>query len=995
MKKVQFKLKNKTRAFSLAMLATLVLFTGCNSYDDEITDLQGQIDAVVTDVATLKTSVAALQTSVSGMTYIKSITMGTDGKLTITPSVGNAIVYDAKNYVTYDIKLEGNNLIVNGANKGSVVIPPLTFDNGLLKSGTATVADLTAWLKSGLTVVDGFLAINGQKTTVAIPAAPGKTVKEVAIDGTNVKVTYTDNTSTVFANAPIVTSESATGTLVVNGVDTGVKIKNVYTVVDGFLAVNGVKTTVAIPTGNAIVLINKDAVTGEVLSATITDDKGQSITVKVNPTNELLSSILFVPTWIDGGVNAIEIGYINGITAPIGKVLFNETNVVYRFNPTTADVSKTTWKFVNNSARLTAAGQNAPGDATTLLAAPAYTSNGDGSGTFKLTVGTWAEPAAGQTHLVALQANGKDFYSGANTTVVSDYAKLVPVQYNPFISDAKKSSTVTNTYVHYRTVVPAITDANDFELVVGTPVDLKTLVLASANKAGVNERTFETYGFNNYKWEFVMPDYKGLDGVTNQNSFVTKSADNVLSVNAGSSVLDRNPLVEVKLLNAAGALIAKSYIKFKIVSTPTVPPVKPAAVTYTVTAPSAYAYASLFVDNVAGVSAGDYKDLALTWDQINANIYNPLGLTHNEFQAKFGGVTPTVAVKVNDVAVAGATLAQYPLIRSMLAPDVDTYAMKYQVTPLAKFGKTTITYTFDTGLITDAAVVLTFEFNVTKPTLDKTVLAGYRYNNLANEIVTQGMNAGSNYLMQLYLGEAFTFGTAAYRNVFGSAVAGKIDAATHTFQFKSTTPAQTGASLTPAVGGTIDQAYGTSSAPTSGQLMALTTKLTTASRVYDMQLVTNYPNAETDIFDFKVHFVNPFTIELASPVDFQLIDKVNGTLDTQDIKANYIVKFKGKNIVTKGVAETTNSATTVVASDFVDVNDAQYGVFYQLTPGNQYFTISKAGGNAYNKQSVITWDNSGTQLQSEQTVGTVNVKFVASFAEITKATADNITVKPE
>ncbi|MDX9749375.1 MAG: hypothetical protein RBT57_12835, partial [Paludibacter sp.] len=243
MKKVQFKLKNKTRAFSLAMLATLVLFTGCNSYDDEIADLKGQIDAVVTDVATLKTSVAGLQTSVSGMTYIKSITMGTDGKLTITPSVGTAIIYDAKNYVTYDIKLEGNNLIVNGANKGSVVIPPLTFENGVLKSGTAVVADLTAWMKSGLTVVDGFLAINGQKTTVAIPVDPGKTVKDVALDGTNVKVTYTDGTSTVFANVPFVASVSATtGNLVVNGVDTGVKIKNEYTVVDGFLAVNGVKT---------------------------------------------------------------------------------------------------------------------------------------------------------------------------------------------------------------------------------------------------------------------------------------------------------------------------------------------------------------------------------------------------------------------------------------------------------------------------------------------------------------------------------------------------------------------------------------------------------------------------------------------------------------------------------------------------------------------------------------------------------------------------------
>ncbi|MPN51308.1 hypothetical protein SDC9_198951 [bioreactor metagenome] len=176
--------------------------------------------------------------------------------------------------------------------------------------------------------------------------------------------------------------------------------------------------------------------------------------------------------------------------------------------------------------------------------------------------------------------------------------------------------------------------------------------------------------------------------------------------------------------------------------------------------------------------------------------------------------------------------------------------------------------------------------------------------------------------------------------------------------------------------------------------MDLTVKLTTAERVYDMQFITTYPNAETDVFDFKVHFVNPFSIELDPAADFQLIDKVNGTADTQDLMANYIVKFKGKKIVTKGVAETTNSATTVVATDFVDITNAAYGLFYELTPGTSYFTISKAGGNAFNKQSVLTWDNVGTALQTEQTVATTKVKFVASFAEITR-TADNVTVKPE
>ncbi|MGI6299723.1 MAG: hypothetical protein ACOX52_01480 [Verrucomicrobiota bacterium] len=84
-----------------------------------------------------------------------------------------------------------------------------------------------------------------------------------------------------------------------------------------------------------------------------------------------------------------------------------------------------------------------------------------------------------------------------------------------------------------------------------------------------------------------------------------------------------------------------------------------------------------------------------------------------------------------------------------------------------------------------------------------------------------------------------------------------------------------------------------------------------------------------------------------------------------------------------------------MASDYVDLSVATNGLFYKLVPGTQYFTISKAGGNDWNKQSKLTWDNAGTQLISEQTVATLQVKFVTDFAEITRTPADNITVKPE
>jgi len=953
MKKVfQTKLKSITKVLTLVIIASLATFTGCKSYDEDITGLNDQVTAIKTQLASLDT-------------YTKA-------------------QIDAK---IATLSAEVAALKTSAATKAELAT---------LESKVVTIAALDAYKTQVSTNIAA--AVAGLATKVSVDAVSTEVVKVqtalsalgVAVDAKILALKSELNTKDAELAAAIGLVEARVATL------EGLVAANTTGVADNKAAIVALQaelTALKAGTYTKAEIDTKLAAIDADLKKLGTDLK---LEFEVLATRQL-SGLLFVPAWVNDGFNAVEIGYIVDIpTAPAlsVKAMFTQQDVTFRFNPTTADLSGTTWSFINNSAVFNAPGASAaPGDASTLFAAPALTNNNDGSGNFNLKVATWSEPAAGKTNYFALQAN--KVVDGKTSSVVSDYVKVTATPYNAFISDAKNSVVATNTYVHYRTAIPAIGAANDFELISDNSIvtDLDDLVLATANKGGVLEKTFAAYGFGvvgtDYKYEFSLPTYVGLDGITNQNSFVSLNAANVLTVNQGSSVIDRNPLVKVSLKSMNGNLLATAYIKFKIVAKI----VQPITVSYDVAAVN-LTYPSLFKDAVAGVSAGDVTDVILTWADINNHIYNPLGMTHNEFQAKFGGVTPSVAVTVNGTAVAGATLAQYPLIKSMLAPDVDTYAMKYQVTPLAKFGTTVVTYTFDTGVATDSKVKISFTYTVAKPTLDKTILDGYRLNGSATDVLTQGMNAGSNYLMQLYLGEAFSFGTSAYRNVFGSATAGKIDGATHNFAFKTTVPAQTGAQLTPAAVTGIDAALGTSAAPTTGQLMDLTTKLTTAERVYAMQFITVYPNAETDVFDFNVHFVNPFSIELDPAADFQLIDKVNGTLDTQDLMANYIVKFKGKKIVTKGVAETTNTATTVVATDFVDITNAAYGLFYQLTPGTSYFTVSKAGGNAFNKQSVITWDNVGTALQSEQTVATTQVKFVASFAEITR-TADNVTVKPE
>ena len=681
-----------------------------------------------------------------------------------------------------------------------------------------------------------------------------------------------------------------------------------------------------------------------------------------------LAGLLFAPNAMEDGVGVIDLGYINGTlgTSTVKSTFQTNQKLNFRFNPSSADVSKTTWDFIGNSVKF----RSAPSaDNANIFAVSSFTDKG-GWGEFGLKVTNWVEPAAGENRVLALQGTSSQ---GESTKVVtSDYVKVVPVQYVATISNAK-----LDPFTDYRPTAPAIGDAHDHELVY-TAKDLELLdyVWATASLATVKKK-FEDYGFTDYKFEFsTVANYDGLDGVTDQNAFVSLSGSK-LTVLQGTAAIDRRPLIKVTLKSTLNdAVLATGYIKFTIVREPTVPATPK---TYTFDG-GTIQYASLFKGHA--VIADNKTDIVVSWTRMN-QIYTELGLSHNQFSTIYN-VTPTAVPA--DEGMGG-------IVRSTEQPDVDSYAIKYQITPLAKFGLTTVTYTFTPTNSAYPVLNFVFTYNIVKPTLDKTILAGYRYNGSPTDVLTQGMNTGSGYKMQLYLGEAFAFGSSSYRDVFAAATANKIDGATHTFQFKPTS-VQTGAALTPPVGGTIDAALGTSALPTSGQLMDLTAKLTTAERVYDMQFVTTYPNTETDVFNFKVHFVNPFEIKLATPADFQLIDKVNGQADTEDVMDNYIVTFKGKDIINKGVPSTTDSPTSVVASDYVDLSVATNGLFYKLVPGTQYFTISKAGGNDWNKQSVLTWDNAGTQLITEQNVATVQVKFVASFAEITK-TADNVTVKPE
>ena len=194
------------------------------------------------------------------------------------------------------------------------------------------------------------------------------------------------------------------------------------------------------------------------------------------------------------------------------------------------------------------------------------TTDGAGPGTFSSAL---TNLASGTIYYVRAYAT-----NNIGTSYGNEVSFSTPSVYASFISDASKSVVSTNTFVHFRTTIPFVSDeSQDFNLTADNSIvtDLDNLVLATSTKDGIAEKTFEGYGLGllgtDYTFEFSLPTYVGLDGITNQNSFVTlNAATNVLTVNPGPSAYDRKPLVKVQLKSMTGNLLATAYIKFKIIA---------------------------------------------------------------------------------------------------------------------------------------------------------------------------------------------------------------------------------------------------------------------------------------------------------------------------------------------------------------------------------------------------------------------------------------------
>ena len=970
MKKVfQTKLKSITKVLTLVIIASLATFTGCKSYDEDINSLntdvtalksqlasldtytKAQIDAKITtlngEITTLKASLATL--TANGATDAELAALKTDIE---SRFVTKAALDAYKTQVTTDIAAAVAGLATK-ASVDAVNVEVVKVQTALSALGVSVDAKILA-LKTELNAKDAELA-------TAIGAV---TARVATLEGL-----VAANTTGVADNKAAIVALQAELTALKNGTYTKAEIDTKLAALDADLKKLG------------------------------TDLKLEFEVFAVRQ----LSGLLFVPAWVNDGFNAVEVGYILDKATPATKALFTEQDVIFRFNPTTADISGSQFAFINNSAVFNAPGASAAtGDKSDLFAAPANPGNVGGSGTFKLKVGTWSEPTdLAKTNYFALQAN--KVVDGKTTSVVSDYVKVSTRPYDAFISKTGTS------FFHYITAKPAKAlfpaTGIDYQIVAdnSTILDLDDVVLATASSTSPTaliEKKFEDYGFVDYKWSFSIADaFEAVDG-TNQNSFVTLDADNKIKVNTGSSVIDRTPLVKVTLLTKSDKVLAVGYIKLQIVAKLIQP------TNYSLPAVT-FGYASLFNDKTAGVSAGDFEEVVLTWAQMNTNVYDKMGLTHNQFQTLYGSKNPTVTYSFTPAtgsiapavgtpaAPVATTLAAFPLIASQHNPDVDTYAMKIQVNPMAKFGTYVVNYKYATADPKDPQAVITFTYTVTKPVLDKAIISAYQFTadaakyptvttDAEHTVFTQGIRTAgppASYAMELNLGEGFGFGSAALKAAFG-VDADKIDPAKQEFivtdnyvkagvasyVFSQAVPTQT----------SIPALLGTSNSTGVKIGMNSANPLDVDYRAYPVNFKTTYPNGEVDNFDYTVIFKNPLTIELESTADFDLLDVVTGAKDEINLSKNYVVKMLGEVIFNK-------TGVTAKAADYGIIAPTMTYTVPNVTPAFAY---------AYSFATpVATWENAGTKLTSKQKVSDAKFVFGTSFASISRK--DVVNVNPD
>lgn len=641
-----------------------------------------------------------------------------------------------------------------------------------------------------------------------------------------------------------------------------------------------------------------------------------------------LQSLAFVPEVIDTKLGMGVIDFYS-ILVPNKQnaskydfVVTNTPTITYRLNPQNASIKSLEWSFINRVVETRVAGDNA--NLLSIVKSAAGTKGG-----MDFTVkanGNLSELKANEEAIVALQAYNKE----ENTEIVSDYAVVK-------VADLKQFSIINKDelpakVVEYRTVRPDITAASDVTMLYTGSLNLYDITETWAKEI---TKTLPAIGVKPTYVFSKVDKYLGTDNKTDQQKFVTLDDKGLVKVDnewlaQGTAAVGRTPLFEVSA-KVNGVEIAHAFIKVKIVDKQAVEQ----------------------GDYVLDVALGDieYSSLAanvgnrydFSWDRANSEVYDALGLTREQFMAKYVDYSAQTTPK-GVTAYAWTFASQDPTETAMawinINPQVALGAGEVKVTYPAKDN------------YSNKNVVIKFTYNIVHekalPDLNQDYLIG------TNVIQVKGKMVGNSWKL-----------VGAMKEQCKNYLDGYTLPNNHTklfFRLKATTPLQTGAAI--------------SGGDWTNQEISLTTPLTEkeVSRDYKVEMVASLVNGGECVKEYIVRFVRPFDAK----IDAFSLKTFQATADSKDLVDLVTITDKdGEVVYEKGAY--TQYGKTVYKLDAAGISFA-----YKLKADTSF------GDNLTLSGSTVTWYNQGNDLQQNKSAKSIAVITIPDIAKI--EVEGNITV---
>ena len=959
----------------VAFALSSVMFVACNKYDEEINGLQSQIDQ-------LNATVQSLQSAISNGAVVTSVAETAEGiKVTLS------------NNQSYVIKHGTNGKDgVNGANgadgkNGSVV----------------TIGENGNWFIDG---VDTGKAAQGPKGDAGVAGAAGKDADQIHY------YPCTDKESENYGKWVKVTNgveEATTESWMHEGVLTAV-----------FDSANGVLVVVGV----------EGATDGRVEIAT----------------GAHLASLAFVPEVMTEnlGMPILSSYYISQYAgldkdkAEVwSKVASNKLEMVYRVNPTNAVLANTSFSFIDRTVKT-----KVDGDSTNLLNFVGYKAvEGGIEVTATANEINYEGNQDNEYNLFALKAvNEKD-----GSEIVSDYAKfeynnlqwfrLACGEYNEkgeFVRNNSHTQWINNPAdaEDYNTFY-SLTKITDYTKVENIAAIDEAWDMYYINKHNPNhfagtfvytesidlDDLFQLQTSTNNGWKAVADlnfdvEYKfsmvekflGTDGVTDQQTFVEfDEATNVVTVKSSlpskRSAIGRTPAFKVEAY-ANGVLVADMYFKVKVLEAKAKEPitlwVNGGVIEYTD-----------IVSLAAATAKKPATEVALTWDRVNAEIYEVLGLSATQFNDKYNATVSHIVVENKKGVEYGGTPAgvaayQYLADNDYGSTNTESAGASIFFDPTAlQLGKDTVFVTYNSNdelSYGDVKIAFTYDIvhekafpalNTDYKVADNTINVGtlnskgkVEYSAATLETVqTKGKLVNGKWVLSNTIKEFI----ADYAE--GLKLPGNHTALT--FDLKGVVYADTlrEASVNPLVKLNkkvydVTNGYGaTLSGNTLDSELALYDALYAAedSRVYVVTMTITMANGGECTKDFAVKFVRPFTMTVGA-VEL----KTMAAPSTADLAKLVTVKdFAGQLLYGKFTKDKKDYYTvTEYATKYYGLTADDFKFAYDVDDkgfGENTLTV--------NAEGVITWDNMGGDLQVNKSAKSVVTLTLEGLA-VTKAEGD-------